>query len=298
MLLSSINRFLHKTRAQRKVTVRFFVRRGVSKLPFLPVRIRLTFHPGETASFWWSYLPSADHPDRGLLDFWGDDVGELRFLWNVLKADSSFMDVGAYHGIYSLIAGMKIQEGGRIVAFEPSVRERRRMRLHLRMNGISSVTLEPYAVGALNGESCLFTVLSGFTSMNSLRPPAAEFPIRPVPVKTISLDAYLQSRGIHRLDVIKLDTEGGELEVLRGAPRMLEGVRPMIICEVLDWVTGPWGYAARDIVTHLQCCEYQWFDFQPDGSLTAHQPKDSYPEVRNYLAVPVEKLNAVQVWMQ
>jgi len=298
MLLSAVDRFLHKTQQQRAVTIRFFARRGLSKVPYLPIRVRLEVSPKETTTFWWSYVPSSLHSERGLLDYWGDDIGELRFLWRILEPDSCFIDVGAYHGIYTLVASRRIQKRGHIVAFEPSVREQRRLRLHLRINNISSVVLESYAVGAQNGESYLFTVLSGFTSMNSLRRPATQDPIRPVAVKTISLDEYLEAKRMERVDVLKLDTEGGELEVLRGARRKLEELRPMIICEVLDWVTGPWGYAARDIVSHLQSYDYRWFEFQPDGTLSLHEPRDTYPEVRNYLAVPLEKVNQVHERIQ
>jgi len=294
---SKLCRFLHKTRQQRAVTLRFFARRGLSKLPYLPIRIRLSVSPEESTCFWWSYLPDAYHADRTFCDYWGDDIGELRFLWRVLKPEGSFIDIGAYHGVYSLIASRRIHDRGSIIAFEPSPRERRRLTLHLRMNCISTVVLESYAVAAETGDSCLFKVVSGFTSMNSLRRPASGDPVQPVAVKTISLHEYLERRRIERLDVIKIDVEGGELEVLRGARRMLADLRPLIICEVLDWVTGPWGYPAREIVSHLEGYNYRWFDFQPNGMLSSHEARYAYPEVRNYLAVPAEKVSTITEWI-
>ena len=296
--LPQLRRFLHKTPQQRAETARFFARRALSKLPYLPIYVRLFLSSQETTTFWWSYLPVADHPGRSLHDYWGDDVEELRFLWRALKPDSSFMDIGAYHGIYSLIASRRIQKPGHIVAFEPSPRERQRLHLHFRMNHVSSVVLEPYAVGAQCGEAPLFMVVSGFTSMNSLRRPASRDAVQPVAVKTITLDGYLEANRVKRLDIIKLDAEGGELEILRGARGMLEDLRPIILCEVLDWVTGPWGYAARDIVSHLRDRGYAWFDFRSDGMLSLHAPQDVYPEIRNYLAVPLEKIDTVQEWIQ
>ena len=50
---------------------------------------------------------------------------------------------------------------------------------------------------------------------------------------------------------MKLDVEGGELEVLRGATEMFERFRPILICEVLDETTNVWGYKAREIVRLL-----------------------------------------------
>ncbi|PYU79664.1 MAG: hypothetical protein DMG50_23195 [Acidobacteria bacterium] len=60
----------------------------------------------------------------------------------------TFVDIGAFHGIYSVIAATRLGDGSRVVAFEPSQRERRRLQLHLRCNGIKSVVVEPYTAAA------------------------------------------------------------------------------------------------------------------------------------------------------
>ncbi len=298
-LLSPQNarKFLRKTPEQKMLSFRFFARRCLARLSYLPIRACLSISPADSVAFWWSYLPSDFHVERSLRDYWGDDIGELRFLWRVLGTDSTFIDIGAYHGLFTVLAAKKIGGRGRVVAFEPSKRERRRLRLHLRMNNISSVTLEPFAVASGTGKADLFTVLSGYTSMNSLRPPNIQYSVEPVQVETIGFDEYVSARSIQRIDLLKLDTEGCELEVLGGCRQVLTSIRPIIICEVLDWVTRPWGYAARDIVSHVQGYDYKWFDFRPDGSLFEHVVKDAYPEVKNYLAVPSERLPAIQEWL-
>ena len=54
-------------------------------------------------------------------------------------------------------------------------------------------------------------------------------------------------------------------------------------------MTAPWGYPARHIVSHLAAREYEWFELDADGRLRRHVPRDAYPDVRNYLAVPRER---------
>jgi hypothetical protein len=88
---------------------------------------------------------------------------------------------------------------------------------------------------------------------------------------------------------VKLDVEGGELEVLQGASKVLTTFRPVFICEVLDAATHAWGYEAREIVLKFQSFAYSWFEFRSDGSIVPHEIKDHYPDVRNYLAVPSER---------
>lgn len=288
--------FIKKPAADKRVTIRFLARKALSKLPYLPIRSELALAPGERLSFWWSYVPMADHTDRTLLEYWGDDRGELRFLWQFLEPGMVFFDVGAYHGIFSLVAAKRLGSQGRIVAFEPSERERLRFLLHMRWNGVTGIALEPYAVGSSCEILKFFTVVSGFTTMNSLRKPPIEDPLCEVSVEAISLDRFFEERRITRLDVLKIDVEGGEIEALRGASRVLTVTRPILICEMLDWVSQAWGHAAREIPAFLGQYEYDWFDFRDDGTLFRHERRSEYPDARNYLAVPKEKMPLIQRW--
>jgi FkbM family methyltransferase len=287
--LERVHSFLRKSPEQRRTTARFFATMWLAKLPYAPHRIQLRITPNESVKFWWSYFPASFSPARSAFEYWGDDVGDLRFLWKYLQPGMTFLDIGAYHGVYSVIAAKKLGRGGRLVAFEPSPRERQRMKLHLRFNGIETVILEPYALAAEEGVASLSVVTDGFTTMNSLRTPPMDQATKQVKVETTSLDAYLCREKIDRVDLVKIDTEGGEVDAFRGADRLLKQIRPLIICEVLDLVTRSWGYAAADIMKLLREYDYEWFDILGDGSPRPHQPKEEYTIVKNYLAVPREK---------
>lgn len=287
--LERVHSFLKKSPEQKRTTARFLATMWLAKLPYAPHQVSLAVNAREQLHFWWSYFPASFTPARGAFEYWGDDVGDLRFLWKYLRCGMTFLDVGAHHGLYSIIAAKKLGRDGRVIAFEPSPRERRRMRLHLRRNGTEWVTIEPYALAAEVGVASLSVVMDGFNTMNSLRAPAMDQATKQVKVDTMTLDAYLSREKIDRVDLMKIDTEGGEVDAFRGADNLLRRIRPLIICEVLDLVTRSWGYAASDIMKLLRTYDYEWFDILADGSTRSHQPKDEYMEVRNYLAVPVEK---------
>jgi FkbM family methyltransferase len=240
-------------------------------------------------------MPGSNIEGLPLTEYWSSDRSDLQFVWNFLQPGMTFFDLGAYHGIYSIVAAKRLGSKGHVTAFEPSARERRRLGLHLQMNGCH-VSVEPYAVTSQARSFRFFTVASGFTSMNSLVYPPTDNPVCETNVDGICLDQYLATNGIAKVDLIKLDIEGGELDAFRGARHMLEVIRPLIICEVLDWVTRPWGCPAREIVKSLNRFDYQWFDFCEDGTLAVHAERDEYPDVRNYLAVPREKLPQVESW--
>src|SRR5271156_5479227 len=257
MPTNHILNFLRKSWPERYDTMQFYVRQGLAKLPYLPVPVRLKMSSDEEIEFWWSHVVPFFDGSRGFLDYWGHDVGDLRFLWKALTPGMTFIDIGANQGIYSLVAGKKLGGDGVVIAFEPSPREYQRLRIHLRWNEMSHARAEKLALGATAARTAFFQVVAGDTTRNGLRPPANSDSVTEIPVDLISLDDYASSRGLERVDLIKLDVEGGEVDVLRGATAVVSKFRPIFICEVLDAATRAWGYDACQIIATLQNSGYE-----------------------------------------
>ncbi len=200
----------------------------------------------------------------------------------------SVLDIGAHHGFYTLLASRLVGPKGRVFSFEPSPRERKALRLHLRLNRCKNVDLQDLALGDQNADSDLYVVEDWAAGCNSLRPPDVAARTSPVSVHVVRLDDWLTEHKIDRVDFIKLDVEGAELSILKGALRLLKGAsRPVILAEVQDTRTLPWGYRARDIVTTLEGWGYQWFQPSARGSLLEIGPdRDAFDA--NLVAVPSE----------
>jgi FkbM family methyltransferase len=218
----------------------------------------------------------------------GSENGDLEFMKRFLKTGMVYVDVGAYHGLYAVVAGRQVGRSGRVVLFEPSISACRRARLNLLLNRVDG-EIENSAVTDVSGVVLYHQVIRGYKTMGALRRPASDDPVRAHHVKSVSLDDYCHIHSVGRVDLLKIDAEGAELGVLSGASHVLEKLRPVIICEVLDWVTEPWGYLAKDIVTKLSSYEYEWYDIDCEGALTKHVNRKVYSEIRNYLAVPIER---------
>ncbi|MGA9142691.1 MAG: FkbM family methyltransferase [Candidatus Acidiferrales bacterium] len=200
-----------------------------------------------------------------------------------------FLDIGAHHGIYSIVAAKRLGANGTVVAFEPSLPEFRRLRLHVLMNRLHLVRAESVAVGAASATRKFFQVIDGDSTRGGLQSPTSHDRVMETSVETVRLDEYVSRFSLDRIDIVKLDVEGGELEVLQGASNVLTKLRPTFICEVLDAATQAWGYDAREIVLKFQNHGFKWFEFRTDGSIVPHEIRDHYPDVRNFLAVPEEK---------
>jgi FkbM family methyltransferase len=284
-----LENFLHKTWDERLMTARYLTRQSLAKIPYVPVPVRMKVSEDEEIQFWWSYVVPYFDARRGFFDYWGHDLGDLRFLWKTLRPGMVFLDVGAHHGIYSIVAAKKLGHRGTVVAFEPSSTEYRRLCLHVRQNFLTSIRTESLALGSATSTRPFFRITSGDTTRGGLKPPHSSDQVAVTTVDTARLDDYVLRLPLERVDLVKLDVEGGEREVLEGASLVLTKFRPTFICEVLDATTQAWGYQAREIMLMLRRFDFDWFDICSDGSLIAHEIRDHYPDIRNYVAVPKEK---------
>ena len=217
----------------------------------------------------------------------------MAFVERFLQPCMTVLDVGAHHGLYSLLASARVGAGGRIFAFEPSPRERRALRLNLLINFARNVSVQGLALGRDNGEQNLFIVQGGQRGCNSLRPPEVFSATIPVRVRVVRLDEWLAKQKIEHVNFIKLDVEGAELDALKGGAQAFEHrPRPTVLVEVQERRTRPWGYPAIEIINYLADRGYRWFRILVGGSV---EPLDFSTGGfdGNFIACPEEALGTL-----
>jgi FkbM family methyltransferase len=285
-LLPRIERFLGRSWEEKREIMAWHVRRML-KRAWLGVFFVRRLEPG----FWW--LAWNDAICESVLD--GTfEASERLFVQRFLKRGMTVLDIGAYYGLYTLTARTRIGQQGRIVAFEPSPFQRKRLKWNLRINRCHNVEVESQAVGGIKGEQTLFSIRGESAGYASLRQPEVGGSVDPIVVPVTTLDAYLQQRDISAVDFIKVDVEGGELDVFRGAIELLQRrPRPVILCELEDIRTKAWGYRAKDCVVLLESIGYRWFVTRSGGSL-ASLTEISEVTDRNFVAVPEERIGEIK----
>jgi FkbM family methyltransferase len=170
---------------------------------------------------------------------------------------STVFDVGANAGYFSLLS---CELGAVVRSFEPNPYVRALLE---RSASLQSGDIEIVAAACSDHEGTLPLYLSNPTNTgaSSLTRPTANH----VEVDLIALDDYVR-RTDARPDLIKIDVEGHEYEVLVGARRLLETLRPTVIAEV--------GESKRDEVIELmESYRYAPHRILPDGSTVAAGPK-------------------------
>lgn len=157
-----------------------------------------------------------------------------KLLKKLLKSGTVFYDVGANVGFFTLLAARLVGQKGEVFAFEPYGPVTEILRENIGINSLNNVTVVPKGVGSNTGvlEFIPQGSTMGHFALNAGSLPKqfnSDSPSIPVPV--VSLDDFVQD--IPAPDVIKIDVEGAELDVLRGAERLLSsGNKPVVIVEL------------------------------------------------------------------
>jgi len=152
-------------------------------------------------------------------------------------------DVGAHIGYHTLALAALVGQEGHVVSVEPNPYNRERLRKNLRKNKTlrRRVIVVPGALSDRDGEAVLSfsdQVDSGLSSGSHLcaaptpESPSAYSAFRELTVPTMKADTVFRKLGVPPPSVVKIDVEGAEWLVLKGAEQLLNFVRPVLIIEV------------------------------------------------------------------
>jgi len=157
---------------------------------------------------------------RDLLDFeiYRDIYVCGEYIHETLKGGMNVIDVGAHMGMYTVLAAEKIGKNGKVIAIEPEPENYRQLLRNIKLNNFQNVIPKNIALTDHNGCEKLYISPDSyghslFVKNNQLTP--IEVPVR-------TLDKLLEELSLNRVDVIKIDAEGAEIPILKGAEKTLK----------------------------------------------------------------------------
>jgi len=154
------------------------------------------------------------------------EPGDIAAVRKLLRSGDVVIDVGANVGQYALMAAKMVGSSGAVYAFEPSPNILSKLRYNRKLNGLSNLQIVPSAAGS-ESRLCDFYPAAGYNQgIGSLvyhgGNDAGVRSAKPIQVEVITLDTFCDNNGIDRVDFIKIDAEGYDLEVLKGAVQTLK----------------------------------------------------------------------------
>jgi FkbM family methyltransferase len=167
--------------------------------------------------------------------FWGYahyELGTTRLLSSLLRKKRTFFDVGANVGYHTFLAAALLEGKGTVHAFEPWSAVYEDLAASARLNAFRCLSLNQMALSDCDGEGRLYLPGSSWWTTASLLNEDTADRYETVPMERF--DSYCARRGVDRVDLVKIDVEGAELQVLRGMGGLLDAWRPDIVLEVLE----------------------------------------------------------------
>ena len=184
-------------------------------------RIRSRGHNIENALFW-----------EGL---YGHEPRTMESWVAQSKRSKVVLDIGANSGVFGLAAAAA--GAGLVHAFEPLPRVFGILEENKSLNDFTGLHIWPFAVGEIDGDAIILDPGGDAPTSASLSSEFAEKnlgEVRSVSVKVVSIDSFVDEKGIESVDLIKLDVEGYEEFALRGMKNTVAKSLPFIFMEVLD----------------------------------------------------------------
>jgi FkbM family methyltransferase len=182
----------------------------------------------------------------------GAAVEEMASFVEIAQHASTFFDIGADRAIFSNIF-CAMGTARRAVAYEPSTARYAEAAALTALNGFESrLILRPAAAGASAGRSG-GTLFADGTIVPDSHDPAGQA----AEMEMTTVDREVETLGLVP-DVVKIDVEGYEYEVLRGARELLRTRKPALCLELHLDLLDRRGIAPREVVEHLQSYGYRF----------------------------------------
>lgn len=192
------------------------------------------------------------------------EVPEMRLLRRLLRPGDAVTDVGANVGFYSLLAGALVGRGGRVHAFEPVPANRAALARNVANAGLTQVVVNAAAIGAAEGTLTLGLDHPDPSSRGVSGHYTAGGARERVSAPVVRLDDYLEDHPRQRL--VKIDVEGGELDVIAGMSATLRAHPPdAILVEVNRGALERVGRRTRELTGALAAAGYRLRTVSPLG---------------------------------
>jgi len=187
----------------------------------------------------------------------------VAFYCAILRPGSIALDGGANVGLHTLPMAQAVLPDGLVVAIEPvpEMRQQLQTRLHEYQLPENLTRLVSYGLSSTAGEADFYQVLdpdqhplSGLRNRFFLK----HDQVKQIRVELTTLDAVCQD--LNRLDFVKLDLEGAEMDALRGGRQTLESFRPVVAIEQDQYSPQYFNYTWEQLFDYFASLRYEIYD--------------------------------------
>jgi len=213
----------------------------------------------------------------------GDNIS---FLKNVCQEGMTVIDVGAHLGLVTIVAAKQVGSSGRVYSFEPTNETFLVLQRMLKLNQVEDIVRCVPKVVSDSNEPVDFFIDENFGSNSNSIVKRSDKKRRLQYTEAIKIDSFVDGNQISGVILIKIDAEGAELNVLKGAEITLSRFRPFVILAIHPILIKNNGQRLEDIFDFIERNNFQTL-YQ--GSQILREDFISKKELFDVHLVPVPK---------
>jgi FkbM family methyltransferase len=160
------------------------------------------------------------------------EPGVVRGLEELVRPGWTAVDVGANIGYFTLLMANLVGPQGKVIAFEPLAENLRILKENIQLNGHANVVVENLALMSRTERIELRSATPGAITWVASVKIDQNSAVESQSVEAVTLDEYVQTKGIAKVDFLKIDVEGAEASVLEGATDVLHRDKPVLLIEM------------------------------------------------------------------
>jgi FkbM family methyltransferase len=224
--------------------------------------------------------------ERNLIEYGFYDENTLSLFKRLLKNGDICLDIGANIGSITFAIANFVKPNGKVFAIEPGPEPYNRLEFNLNLNTSLSQIISLHKVGFSD------KVENKYWKEIYSRGNAGFNDEEGIIMKLSTLDNFEKQQEIQKIDLIKIDVEGMELEILKGGLNTLNKHKPFVYYE--SWVGGfpEWDRKQKSIEKLFRSIDYKLFSY--NSAMNSLQ-ETKYPFFeQNTLAVPVSRIEQLR----
>ena len=183
------------------------------------------------------------------------DNETFEFVKEKVKDGDVCVDIGANVGFFTVHLANIVGTKGKVYAFEPSPIHSKKLKTNIELNGFKNVILSTKAIGKNKGQ------ISHFSSVTSgsLNPKLVINPSEAIEtlVEISPLYSEINESDINKIKIIKIDVDGSEMDVLKGADSILSKTNAYLIIEIWETGINEVGEKLEEIIEYILSFNYK-----------------------------------------
>lgn len=196
------------------------------------------------------------------------EAAEIRLVKQSIKTDMTVVDIGANIGYFTLLFSQLSGKNGRVLAFEPEPENLGFLEKNIQVNNCKNIEVVAVALAESKGYIDFFVPehtrsTASMVASNLIY----EKGVNKISVPTESLDEYLSSIGVSKVDFIKIDVQGAENIVFKGGQKTLAQEHLSIMMEYWPYGMNKAGTNVSEYLKMFEQYNFTFFELKENGNL-------------------------------